>query len=273
MRRVPVLLACLLVPASFAAPAAANVRSFAYTQESRVLAPGESELEPWTTFRVGRSRYYSAIDGRLELEHGLLDHLQMALYWNFSTQTQDIVTDPLTGEIERQSESEFSSASLELKYQLSDPTADLVGSALYLETTLGPRESEVEGKLIFDRAVGNWLIAANAIAELEFEPTRNADGSELETELWLEPTLGAAYQFGHGASLGVELRTPIGVAGEAESATLFGGPVLRWADHGYWTALAVQPQLLAFSEKSPNSRLDLSDRERLQVRLLAGFML
>lgn len=273
MPRVPVLLACLLVPTLLAAPAAANVRSFAYTQESRVLAPGESELEPWTTFRVGRSRYYSAIDGRLELEHGLLDHLQMALYWNFSTQTQDVVTDPLTRDIQRQSESEFSSASLELKYQLSDPTADVLGSALYLETTLGPRESELEAKLIFDRALGSWLIAANAIAELELEPTRGAEGSELETALWLEPTLGAAYLLGHGTSLGVELRAPIGVAGEAESATLFGGPVVRWSDRGYWAALAVQPQLAAFSEKSPNSRLDLSDRERVEVRLLAGFML
>lgn len=273
MRRVPVLLACLVTPLVCAAPAAATIRSFVYTQESRVLSPGESELEPWTTFRAGRSRYYSAIDGRLELEHGVVDRLQLALYWNYRTQTQDVVIDSLTGEIQRQSESEFASASAELKYQLSDPTADLVGSALYLETTLGPRESELEAKVIVDRAVGHWLIAANATAELELEPTRTADGSELETALWLTPTVAAAYQLPHGASVGLELRAPLGVAGEAESATLFGGPVLRWADRGFWTALGVQPQLLAFSNKSAGSRLDLSDRERLEVRLLAGFML
>ena len=255
-------------------PALASNRSFVYTQESRVLAPGESELEPWTTFRVGRSRYYSAIDGRLELEHGVAQGLQLALYWNFSTQTRDVVQvqDSLTRALTRVSESEFASASVELKYQLSDPVADVLGSALYLETTLGPRESELEGKVILDRSVGKWLLAANLIAELELEPVRNADGSELETALVLEPTIAAAYQFSHG-SIGLELRAPLGIAGEAESATLFGGPVARFSDRGFWLALGVQPQLAAFSGQSSESRLDLNDHERLEVRLLTGFML
>lgn len=253
-------------------PAVASNRSFVYAQESRVLAPGESELEPWTTFRVGRSRYYSALDGRLELEHGLAPGLQLALYWNFSTEARDVVQDSLTRELARVSESEFASASAELKYQLSDPTADALGSALYLETTLGPRESELEAKLIVDRSVGKWLLAANLNAELELEPVRNDEGSELETALVLEPIVAAAYQFPHG-SVGLELRAPLGVAGEAESATLFGGPVARFSDRGYWMALGVQPQLAAFSGKSTGSRLDLNDHERLEVRLLAGFAL
>jgi hypothetical protein len=37
--------------------------------------------------------------------------------------------------------------------------------------------------------------------------------------------------------------------------------------------LGVQPQLLAFSGQSADSRLDLNDHERLEVRLLAGFRL
>ena len=55
--RFAFLLAPLAFSALVALPAAATNRSFVYTQESRVLAPGESELEPWTTFRAGRSRY------------------------------------------------------------------------------------------------------------------------------------------------------------------------------------------------------------------------
>jgi hypothetical protein len=259
--------------ALFAPPARATNRSFVYAQESRVLAPGESEVEPWTTFRVGRSRYYSAIDGRLELEHGLAPGLQLALYWNFSSETQDVVQDSLTRELTRVTDSEFASASAELKYQLTDPTADVLGSALYLETTLGPRESELEGKLILDRSVGKWLLAANVNAELDFEPVRHADGSELETGFVLEPILAAAYALPHGVSLGVELRAPLGLAGEAESKTLFGGPVARFSDRGFWAALGVQPQLAAFSSQSPDTRLDLSHHERLEVRLLAGFLL
>jgi len=269
--------ACFVAPlalslALLSSPATAGNRSFVYTQESRVLAPGESELEPWTTFRAGRSRYYSAIDGRLELEHGLAPGLQLALYWNFSTETRDVVRDSLTRELSRVSESELASASAELKYQLSDPTADVLGSALYLETTLGPRESEVEAKLIADRSVGHWLLAANLSAELELEPIRNAAGSELEAGVVLEPALAAAYQFSHG-SVGIELRAPLGVAGEAESATLFGGPVARYSDRGFWLALGVQPQLAAFARQSSGSRLDLDRHERLEARLLAGFTL
>jgi hypothetical protein len=254
------------------ASAFADVRSFVYTQESRVLAPGESELEPWTTFRLGRTHYYSALDGRLELEHGLAQNLQLALYWNFATVTQDVVQDTLTGELGRVTSSEFSSASAELKYRLSDPTADLLGSALYLEATLGPRESELEAKAIFDRSIGPWLFAGNLIGELELEPVRNSDGSELKKALVLTPTLAAAYQFSHG-SVGLELRAPLGLSGEADSKTLYGGPVARWSDSGMWVALGVEPQLLAFSGKSSGSRLDLNDHERLELRLLAGFML
>jgi len=264
----PFALGALLVPCA----AGASNRSFVYTQESRVLAPGESELEPWTTFRVGRSRYYSALDGRLELEHGLLPGLQLALYWNFTTATRDVVQ-PLSDELARVTESEFASVSAELKYQLSDPSADLLGSALYLEASAGPRESELEAKLIADRSIGKWLLAANFIAELELEPLRTSAGSELEKSLVLQPALAAAYALPHGASVGVELRAPLGVAGDAKSATLFGGPVVRWADRGFWAALGVQPQLAAFSGKSPGSRLDLDTHERLELRLLAGFML
>jgi len=267
-------LACLLSATALGAgPAAASERAFVYTQESRVLAPGDSELEPWTTFRLGRERYFSRLDARLELEHGLLPGLQAALYWNFSTQSQDVVQDPLTGEIERVSESEFSGASFELKYQLSDPSADLLGSALYLESTLGPRETEIEGKLIADLYVGKLLLAANLGAEYELEPIRNEEGTELETALTLEPALGAAFLLPHGFSLGLELRAPLGLTGEEKSSTLFGGPVVGWVDRGFWASLGVQPQLVAFSESSPDSHLDLSNHERLQVRLIAGWQL
>jgi hypothetical protein len=251
----------------------AGERSFVYTHESRVLAPGESELRPWSTFRAGRSRYYSAIDGRLQLAHGVAPGLQLALYWNFSTETKDVVQDSLTRELQRVTSSELASVSGELSYQLSDSAADLLGSALYLQTSLGPRQSALTAKVILDRSVGKWLLAANVGADLVFAPVRNPEGSELETALVLEPALAAGYALPHGVSLGLELRAPLGVAGQADSATLFGGPVARFAGQNCWAALGVQPQLLAFSGQSADSRLDLNDHERLEVRLLAGFRL
>ena len=267
---IPVLVSLGLLETS---PAAAVERTFVYTRESRVLSPGASELEPWTTFRAGRERYFSRLDARLGLQHGLLEGLQAALYWNFFSQSQDVVRDPLTGEIERLSESQLAGASLELEYQLSDPSADLLGSALYLESTLGPRETELAGKLIADAYLGKLLLAANLSAVYELEPVRNDEGTDLESAFSLEPALAAAFMLPRGFSLGLELRAPLGLTGEQKSSTLFGGPVLSWVDRGFWAALGVQPQLIALSEKSPDSHLDLQQHERVEVRLIAGWSL
>ncbi|HEX6764409.1 MAG TPA: hypothetical protein VF103_03005, partial [Polyangiaceae bacterium] len=76
--------------------AAATERHFAFTYETGVLGPGEAEIEPWTTFRVGREHYYSRIDNRLEFEFGVVKNLQTSLYWNFERVTAD-ERDPVTG--------------------------------------------------------------------------------------------------------------------------------------------------------------------------------
>lgn len=254
------------------AGARASERVFAYTKESHVHAPGESALEPQTTYRVGRERYYSELEGRLELEHGLTPGLQLGLYWNFATRTQDVVTDELTGELSRVSESQLASASFELKYQLSDPSADVVGSALYVETTLGPSASLLEAKLIVDRWLGRFRLAGNLAVEYELAPVRAVDGSKLQTALVLEPYLGASYGLGRGFGVGLELRAPLALSGDG-GRLLFGGPALTFADQSFWLTLGVQPQLLAFSEKTANSRLDLSRHERVELRVLAGFLL
>ena len=253
--------------------AGATVRSFVYTQESLVLGPSASELAAWSTFRAGQSRYYSALDGRLELAHGLAPGLELGLFWNIGSETRDVVTDSLTQKLERRSSSDFAGASAELKYRLSDRAADVLGSALRLAATLGPRQSALGARLIVDRSLGKWLLAANVTGELKLDPRRGDDGSELATAVALEPSLAAAYQLPRGASLGLELRAPLRVSGDAQSNTLFGGPVVRWSDQRMWAAFGVEPQLLAFSGKSAGSRLDLDQHQRLEVRLLAGFLL
>jgi len=273
MRCAPLALLLALSAALVDSHAAAATRSFVYTYESPVLDAGRSELVPWTTFRVGRGRYYSALDGRLGFLHGFARGLQLGLYWDFRSETRDVVDDSLTQTLTRESYSEFASAAAELEYQLTDRRADVLGSALYLQATLGPRQSALEARVIVDRSVGKWLLAANAVAKVKLAPIRGAQGSELETALVLEPAVAAAFLLSDATSVGVELRAPIGVGGSAESATLFGGPVLRWADQGAWAALGVAPQLLAFSGPSTGSRLDLNEHERLEVRLLAGFSL
>jgi hypothetical protein len=269
---------CLLLPCALLAvlalgsvSAGAAPRAFAHAHESRALAAGSAELEPSATFRAGRERYFARLDGRLELEQGLTPALQLGLALNLTSQSRDVVG--ALGDIERVSESELAGASIELHYQLSDAAADVVGSALYLQTTLGARGTWFDAKLIADRALGRWLLAANLSGEYELRSIRNAEGSEPATALTLEPTLAVAYAVAGGVSLGLELRAPLGVTGDPRSSALFAGPVASWAQGRFWGVCGVQPQLFALSGASPNSQLALEQRERVQLRLLLGVSL
>jgi hypothetical protein len=272
LRRVlPSLLALSLALA--AGTAAAAERAFVYADQSPVLAAGTSELEPWTTASVGRERYYSELAARLGLERGITQALQLSLFWSFETRARDVVVDDLTGELGRISESDFVGAALQAKYQLSDPVLDLVGSALLLETTLGPAASELGLNVVVDRELRRVLVVANVAGAYRLVPVRDADGSELETSFVLEPRVGASWALPAGFRAGLELRAPIGLAGASDHAALFGGPALGWATDGFWATLGALPQLLAFAGKSPGRRLDLSEHERLHVRLIAGLLL
>jgi hypothetical protein len=256
-----------------AAPVAAFERHFPYTEASRVLAPGASQLSPWTTLRAGRERYYSALDARLELAHGLTPGLELSLAWNFRTQSRDVVADELTGAIERLTSSELASASFGVDYQLADARADLVGAGLAFDATIGPQRSQLSGGFIADRELGAWRVAANLGLACQLESVRDEAGSELEARWLLEPTLAGSYLLPRGFSLGVELRAPLALSGERKPAALFAGPLIGYRARTLWLMLGVQPQLFAFSGRSGASPLALDDHERVEVRLLAGFAL
>jgi hypothetical protein len=237
--------------------AAASERKFAYTYESGVLAPGELELEPWTTLRLGKADYYRRFDTRLELEGGLTDRLQTSLYLNLSAKAGGRAG-------ERSSEFEFDGISSEWKLKLSDPVADEVGSALYLELTVNGFETEVEGKLILDKRIGGWIAGLNLVTEQVW----NTEGASLQTETWLELDAGLARPLSHSWSVALEARL-VSLLGDGGSTVLFAGPTVSWAGPRFWATFAIQPQLGALSGATTGG-LDLENHERAQVRLLIG---
>lgn len=246
-------------------------RSLAYLYESQSLPVHESYLAPITTFRLGRERYYNALEGRLELQHGVTSSLQAGLAWSFASESRDVAND--LGEIERVSSSELASAAFSLKLQLSDASSDALGSAIYFESMGGPRQGVFELRLLADRKVAGWLLASNLSGRFGVAPTRNADGSDLETGWALEPALAVSYRLAYNARIGVELRAPFGPSRDPLSAPLFGGPVLAWHDGRVWGSLSVQPQLVAMAGQSRDSHLDLDRHERVEARILWGLTL
>lgn len=255
-----------LIAGLLLAPSAAygNQRAFTHVYESRVLSPGDAELEPWATYRVGRDAYHSRLDQRLEFELGLTQNLQTALYLNLTSKTEKSEEDP-SGAGARSLEA---SASSEWKYRLSDPVADALGAALYFEGTLGPDEAELEGKLILDKQSGNLLGALNLVFEQEWELGQE----ETESEQILELDLGVGYFFTPSLILGVEaVSTTLIEHGEVEASAVYLGPSLALALNAGWLAVGVLPQV--FAPKSEQGSLDLEHGERLRARLLLGFHL
>ncbi len=262
-----VLLAAVGVLGLRSSPAAANDRHFTYTYETATLNAGDVELEPWTTYRAGRERYYSRFDQRLELEVGVTDHLMSAWYLNLTAVAADVEDD--AGVVARERELEFAGVSSEWKLKLTDPVADPLGTAVYVEGTLAPTEAAVEGKVLLDKRVGPLLLAGNLAGE--YERSWEARG-EIEDEFELVTLLAAAWLFDERASIGLELRQldELAGSGELESAVLYAGPAVAYAGDGWWSALTVLPQVAAFAGATAGHRLDLEHRERLQVRLLLG---
>jgi len=243
-----------------AAGAAASERHFAYTYESAVLRPGAWEIEPWTTFRLGRSDFYSRLDARLEAELGLTDRLQTALYLNMKAVNAD------TSE-GRTSSSELQGISSEWKLKLSDPVADRAGVALYGELSAGPSEVELEGKLILDKRVGRFLGALNLVAEHEW----NFEAPETEREKKFELDAAGCFFLSSRLTVGLELRshTVVPPEGEPTRSALFLGPTLSYARQGFWVAASVLPQVRALAGAS-DGHLDLVEHERVEVRVLFG---
>jgi hypothetical protein len=260
----------VVVFATQAKDARASQRRFTYTYESLVLNPGEVEIEPWTTFRVGRDDYFARVDHRVEFEMGLTSRLQTAFYLNMHAKTAQ-------ADSSLQTEFEWGGISNEWKLKLRDPVADPFGLALYFEWGASTSEVEVEAKVIADKRWDDFLVAFNAVVEpeWEFEVEAGTDEVEAEDEINFEFDLAAAYFLNTATSLGIEVRNHNEyIPGDVgyEHSALFAGPVVSYAAETWWATLTVLPQIakLKGTEEDEGRNLVLSEHEKLEVRLLFG---
>jgi hypothetical protein len=261
-------LALAVAVATVCSDANASQRRFTYTYESGVLTRGQVELEPWTTFRIGKEDYYSRIDQRVEFEVGLSNRLQTSFYLNMHG---------VTAQADSALDSEFSldGISNEWKLKLKDPVADPFGLALYFEWGASTEEVELEAKIIADKRAGNWLIAFNATIEPEWEfELEHGDEVEAENEIQFEFNLASAYFVSPSTSLGIEVRNHNLYFSEGgfQHSALFVGPVVSYASEAWWATLTVLPQVakLKGSEADEDNDLVLDELEKLEVRMIFG---
>jgi hypothetical protein len=262
-------LALMLVGVMAGGAASATERVFTYTYEPETLPKGAWELEQWVTWRGGRNSAvgqddYSRWQFREEIEYGLTDNYQLALYFNSQHES---FRDPATGD--RTSGALWTGVSIENKYMLLNPADHAVGVALYLEPTISDREFELEQKLIIGQRHGDWKWAVNFVHETEWSLLQSG------TEGVFEFVAGLSRSIGKRWHVGFEVRdhNKIPEYKRWENTAVFLGPVASYRTGRWWAALSVLPQIYgknfqADGDGEPD--FDLEGHEKINVRLLFG---
>jgi hypothetical protein len=249
-------IATILALAQLALPrfTAATERRFTFTYETATAPKGHVELENWVTWRHSDERGPHDADlfqFRHELEFGVTDKLQFGLYffdWRYDEHDQD------------GHRAAWEHSGIELIYNLTNPTTDFLGSALYLEALVGENALELEGKLLLQKNFGPLTVAYNAILEAEWEG--ETFGEFEESNGVFGQTVGISYDLAKSFSVGAEVLHEIELPGWKESgeSALYAGP----------NASARLGRVFA----TVTTLFQLSDHDSepdFQVRLITGF--
>jgi hypothetical protein len=249
----------------------AQDRLFTYTYQSGVLNKGQREIEIWNTFSHGKEDYFARLDNRAEYEVGLGGNLQTAFYLNLSSITQ---TNSILGIKSFNTEHEISFSN-EWKYKILDPVANPVGLSVYGEYGIGTTEYELEGKVIVDKKLDKWTVAANGVYELEVVPGYNtANQLQWEGEHKAELYASAAYEVKKGLNLTVESAfRNVFEEGELLHSALYAGVGVSYVHDKFLLNFTVLPQITSFKGQTNNSNLNLTEFEKGQCRLLFSYAL
>ncbi|MDO9254921.1 MAG: hypothetical protein Q7U54_05345 [Bacteroidales bacterium] len=247
----------------------AQDRLFTYTYQSSVLNKGQRELESWNTLRAGREDYYARFDNRAEYEIGLGKNLQTAFYLNLTSTTSTSI-DNSNKSLSTENEIGFSN---EWKLKLLDPVANPLGAAIYGEVGIFSNEIELEGKVILDKKIGNFTIAANGVFEQEFAPGYVNDELKWHKEKKIEGYLAFAYSFSPKFSLTLEnAYKNVFIDSKLTNSAMFSGLGFSYVQDKFWVNFTAMPQITSFKGAS-NNNLNLNEYEKIQLRLLFSFML
>jgi hypothetical protein len=284
--------------------ARADEAIFAWTYTTDLLPKGRWEFEQWMTARWEKEHgTYNVFDFREELEYGLTDNLQIALYLNhhYVDANDDFpVADPahpkkrLPGVYETGGEDvhaghdpatpfdsyHFESVSFEAIYRMLSPYKNPIGLAFYFEPAVGDQESELEWKVLLQK---NWLEdrlvwALNVNYELEFEKT---DSGDYERDGMFEWFTGLSYRFVSNWSGGLEFWNHHEFADATihEHSAYFIGPTIHYGGERWWATLGFLRQLpigQAFSEDNKefaahDGYIFGDEHEKYYVRVRIGF--
>jgi len=176
--------------------AAADPRPFTFTSDAYPMGKGQWEIEQWVTYsgERGNDSEFMRFDFRTELELGLADNFDLAIYF------PEIRHEDSTAGGE---DTSLHGGAIEAVVYLTNPVKDFLGIALYGEVKIREDELEFEQKLILQKDIGKWIFAYNLVLETEIEGA--FEEGENEIEGILQNTFGVAYAFLPGWTAGGEM--------------------------------------------------------------------
>lgn len=214
-------LASLFLAAS-ATAAHADLRSFTHTYEYATMPAGQTAIELWHT--QSRATWDAdspqGFEERLELEHGLTDHWDMAFYTVFAQTSAGMFSEPL----------HLSEIKLESRYRFAERGELPIDTLLYGEIAkeFGESVYELELKLVGARDFGDVTAVVNAIGEVKFG--KDVD----ETELELGYAAGITYPVHPKFRIGAESWGTF----EEDEAYISAGPAVSYAGaSNFWVTL------------------------------------
>jgi hypothetical protein len=207
-----IALAALLAPAAARADRRTLIRAYEYATQPQ----GNLELELWNDVAAPAAGFdVAAITTRLELEYGLTDHWDVALYHVF----EQAPGEPF----------HFDSWRLETRYRFAEKNQWPVDVMLYLEVerpSAFAEPFEVEEKLILEKSFGNFALVGNLVAEQKL--LHAGDKHEWEVDL------GARYEISPALRLGAEFWTIHETVRGATEHSYFAGPTISVATGKFW---------------------------------------
>jgi len=219
--RITISLSTLLAAALLAPEARADRRTFIRAYEYMTQPQGNLELEIWNDVDAPSSGGFdqAAVVSRVELEYGITDHWDFALYHVF---------EQAPGESFK-----FDSWRLESRYRLFEKDVLPVDIILYLEAERPADFAEpweVEEKVILEKSIGpSFALVANLVAEQKLFHAN-------EGHLW-EIDAGARYEVVPQLRLGAEFWTTQETAFGVTTGSYYLGPSLSWASSKIWIQL------------------------------------
>lgn len=205
-----VLMAAVVLVLS-AGKALADQRSYVWTYEYLTLAKDSAEIEYYQTAVTKDRQKDNSSDWQqqIELEYGITDHLDVALYQVFDQKEQDKM--------------KYSGYKYRLRYRVAEKNQLPLDVILYAEHQEKVDAKNVfEGKLILAKDVGKLNVAYNQIYKNTY-----ASGDQADHEY----AAGVSYEMMPSVRFGVESK------GNYRTDKYAGGPTISWVGGRIWANL------------------------------------